>query len=61
MSFKALVDDSVELLVDVPSDFGDGVIPRGTRGIVVERYERRQRSGNRHPGHAGRAAGRAGP
>ena len=39
MSFKASVDDSVELLMEVPSDFRDGVIPRGTRGIVVERYE----------------------
>lgn len=39
MSFKASVDDSVELLIEVPSDFHDGVIPKGTRGIVIERYE----------------------
>ena len=39
MSFKASVDDIVELVVDVPSDFSDGVIPRGTRGTLVERYE----------------------
>jgi hypothetical protein len=39
MSFKASVDDSVELLVDVPSDFSEGLIPKGTRGTVIERYE----------------------
>jgi hypothetical protein len=39
VSFKASVDDSVELLVEVPSDFHDELIPRGTRGVVVERYE----------------------
>lgn len=39
MSFKASINDIVELLVAVPSDFSDGLIPRGTRGTVVERYE----------------------
>lgn len=39
MSFKASVDDAVELLVEISSDFGDRVIPKGTRGTVVERYE----------------------
>ena len=38
MSFKASVDDIVELVVDVPSDFSDALIPKGTRGTVVERY-----------------------
>jgi hypothetical protein len=42
MSFKASVEDSVELLVEVPSEFRNEVIPRGTRGTVVERHE--------HPG-----------
>jgi hypothetical protein len=36
---KAAVDDRVELLVDVLSDFSDAVIPRGTFGNVVEAYE----------------------
>lgn len=36
---KAGVDDKVELVVDVPSDFSDAVIPTGTRGNVVEVYE----------------------
>lgn len=39
MSQKAQVDDNVELLVDVPSDFSDDVIPKGTRGTVVECYD----------------------
>jgi hypothetical protein len=39
MSFKASTGDEVELLVDVPSDFRDGMIPKGTRGTVIERYE----------------------
>lgn len=39
MSFKASVDDIVELAEDVPSDFSAGMIPKGTRGTVVERYE----------------------
>jgi hypothetical protein len=39
MSFKASVDDVVELVVDVPSEFSDGMIPKGTHGTVVERYE----------------------
>lgn len=39
MSFKASIDDIVELLVDVPSDFSNGVIPKETRGTVVECYE----------------------
>ena len=39
MNFKASVEDSVELLVEIPSDFRDEVIPKGTRGTVVERYE----------------------
>lgn len=39
MSFKASLDDLVMLAVDVPSDFSDGMIPRGTCGTVVERYE----------------------
>ena len=42
MSFKALIDDIVELLEDISSDFSNGVIPRGTRGTVVERYEQPQ-------------------
>jgi hypothetical protein len=39
MSFKASIDDEVELLVDVPSDFRDDMIPKGTHGTVVERYQ----------------------
>lgn len=39
MSPKAQVDDIVELLVDVSSDFSDGVIPKGTHGTVVECYD----------------------
>jgi hypothetical protein len=39
MNFKASVEDSVELLVEVPSEFRNEMIPRGTRGTVVERYE----------------------
>jgi hypothetical protein len=39
MSFKTSVDDIVELVVDVASDFSDGMIPKGTHGTVVERYE----------------------
>jgi hypothetical protein len=39
MNFKASVEDSVELLVEVTSEFRDEMIPRGTRGTVVERYE----------------------
>jgi hypothetical protein len=39
MNFKASVEDGVELLVEVPSEFRDEMIPRGTRGTVVERYE----------------------
>jgi hypothetical protein len=39
MNFKASMNDRVELLVDVLSDFGDRVIPKGTCGTVVERYE----------------------
>lgn len=39
MNFKASVRDIVELVADVPSDFSDGMIAKGTRGTVVERYE----------------------
>ncbi|HEX8109674.1 MAG TPA: hypothetical protein VF516_18210 [Kofleriaceae bacterium] len=39
MNFKASVEDSVELVVEVPSEFRNEMIPRGTRGTVVERYE----------------------
>jgi hypothetical protein len=39
MSRKPLLNDVVELLVDVPSDFSDETIPKGTRGSVVECYE----------------------
>lgn len=39
MSFKASVHDRVVLLVDVPCDFSEGTIPKGTLGTVVERYE----------------------
>ena len=39
MSFKVSIDDIVELLVDVPSDFSNDVIPKGIRGTVVECYE----------------------
>lgn len=39
MNFKASVEDRVELLVEISSDFRNEVIPRGTRGTVVERYE----------------------
>lgn len=42
MSLKASFNDNVELLVDIPSDFCNGIIPRGTRGTVVERYEHPQ-------------------
>jgi len=37
---KARVNDSVELLVDVPAEFSDAVvIPKGTVGTIVEAYE----------------------
>ncbi|HEY0478375.1 MAG TPA: hypothetical protein VGD37_12710 [Kofleriaceae bacterium] len=39
MSSKAFVADTVELLVEIPSDFSDEVIPRGTRGTVVKCYQ----------------------
>lgn len=39
MSFKASAYDIVALAEDVPSDFSEGMIPQGTRGTVVERYE----------------------
>jgi len=39
MNFKASVEDSVELLVEIPSDFRNEMIPSGTRGTVVEGYE----------------------
>jgi hypothetical protein len=39
MNFKASVEDSVELLVEVPSEFRNEMIPSGTRGTVVECYE----------------------
>jgi hypothetical protein len=35
---KAAVYDIVELIEDVQSDFSEYVIPRGTRGTVVECY-----------------------
>ena len=40
MSFKASVDDIVTLVVDVQGDFSDITIPKGTRGTIVERYEK---------------------
>ena len=39
MSRKPLLNDLVELLEDVPSDFSDDMIPSGTRGTVVECYD----------------------
>jgi hypothetical protein len=36
---KARVNDSVELLVDVPGEVQPAVIPSGTRGVVMEAYE----------------------
>ena len=39
MSFKASIHDRVVLLVDVPCDFSDDMISKGTQGTVVERYE----------------------
>lgn len=39
MNRKAQVDDIVELLVDISSDFSDDLIQRGTRGTVVECYD----------------------
>lgn len=39
MNRKVQIDDVVTLLVDVPSDFSDAVIPRGTHGTVVECYD----------------------
>jgi hypothetical protein len=39
MNFKASIHDRIVLLVDVPCDFSEGLIPRGTQGTVVERYE----------------------
>lgn len=39
MSRKPLLNDAVELLVDVSSDFSTDTIPKGTRGTVVECYE----------------------
>jgi hypothetical protein len=39
MTCKAALNDIVELLVDVPGDFTDVIIPKGTCGTVVECYE----------------------
>lgn len=39
MNFKASVNEIVTLVADVPSDFSGAMIPRGTRGTVMERYE----------------------
>lgn len=35
---KANVDAKIETLVNVPSDFSDRIIPRGTQGVIVEQY-----------------------
>lgn len=37
---KARVYDKVVLTVDVPSQFRDAVIPKGTAGAVIEAYEK---------------------
>ena len=36
---KAAVYDTVRLLVDVPSEFRDLILPKGSEGHVVERFE----------------------
>ncbi|AFP42036.1 hypothetical protein PXH78_33130 [Mycolicibacterium smegmatis] len=36
---KARVNDSVELLVDVPGETQSWQIPKGTRGVVVEVFQ----------------------
>lgn len=36
---KARIYDCVILTVDVPSEFSDAIIPRGTSGAVVEAYD----------------------
>ncbi|MGA5540617.1 hypothetical protein ACPCIR_02080 [Mycobacterium sp. NPDC051198] len=36
---KAREWDSVVLTVDVPSEFRDAIIPKGTTGVVIEAYE----------------------
>lgn len=35
---KANVDDEIETLVDIPSSSTDLIIPRGTQGVIIERY-----------------------
>jgi hypothetical protein len=39
MAMKAKLHDQVVTLVDVQSDVDDRVIPRGTQGTIVERYD----------------------
>ena len=36
---KAHVNDKVETLVNVSSDFSNRIIPRGTQGVIVEQYD----------------------
>jgi len=36
---KAKLYDEIRRLVDVHSDFGDRLIPKGTMGAIVECYE----------------------
>ncbi len=36
---KAQVYDEIETLMDVQSEFRNRIIPKGTHGTVVERYE----------------------
>ena len=36
---KATIYDEIRTLVDVNSDFGDRLIPKGTMGAIVECYE----------------------
>lgn len=36
---KAVVNDEVKILMDVPSEFRNRIIPQGTFGVVVECYK----------------------
>jgi hypothetical protein len=37
---KAQIYDQIRTLTDIPADFSDRVIPKGTLGTVIECYEK---------------------
>lgn len=39
---KAKIYDEIKTLVDIPVDFGNRVIPKGTLGTIIECYEQPQ-------------------